>query len=289
MSDVYAPNVVRTEPVDVARAPSLVDWRAIFGGAMIAAGVSLTLFAFGSGVGLSVASTAPTWRDSSPWLWLLSGLFLIFVALCSFGFGGYAAGRLRAPTRVAASAETEMRDGMSGLIMWGLAVLLTAVLALGAASTASRQTAPSGGTAGASASVAGETALASELDELFRTDRYIVDPTIEYQRSVAARVLLKSSSHTGVPAEDRAYLTTLVRTHTGISAPDADDRVNRVMAESKDELHHARAAAVMQAFLLAAALLVGAAAAWFAAAEGGRDRERGTIPVWNWSLHNRRP
>ena len=110
-----------------------------------------------------------------------------------------------------------MRDGMSGLIMWGLAVLLTAVLALGAASTASRQTAPSGGTAGASASVAGETALASELDELFRTDRYIVDPTIEYQRSVAARILLKSSSHTGVPAEDRAYLTTLVRTHTGIS------------------------------------------------------------------------
>ena len=81
MSDVYAPNVVRTEPVDVARAPSLVDWRAIFGGAMIAAGVSLTLFAFGSGVGLSVASTAPTWRDSSPWLWLLSGLFLIFVAV----------------------------------------------------------------------------------------------------------------------------------------------------------------------------------------------------------------
>jgi hypothetical protein len=120
-------------------------------------------------------------------------------------------------------------------------------------------------------------------------DRYIVDPTIEYHRSVAARILLKSSSHTGVHAEDRAYLTTLVRTHTGISAPQADDRVNSVMAESKDELHHARAAAVMQAFLLAAALLVGAAAAWFAAAEGGRDRERGTIPVWNWSLHNRRP
>jgi hypothetical protein len=288
MTDVYAPNVARTEPVDVARTPSLVDWRAIFAGAMIAAGISLTLVAFGSGVGLSVASTAPTWRDSSHWLWMLSGLFLIFISLCSFGFGGYAAGRMRSPTRIAASAETEMRDGMSGLIMWGLAVLLTAVLALGAATTASRQTASSGGTAGASASVVGENALATELDELFRSDRYVVDPTIEYQRSVAARILLRSSSHDGVPAEDRAYLATLVRTHTGVSAPEADDRVNRVLADSKDELHRARVAAVMQAFLLAAALLVGAAAAWFAAVEGGRDRERGTIPVWNWSLPGRR-
>jgi hypothetical protein len=91
-----------------------------------------------------------------------------------------------------------------------------------------------------------------------------------------------------VPAEDRAYLTTLVRTHTGIGAGEADDRVNRLIAQSKDELHRARVAAVMQAFLIGAALLAGAAAAWFSAAEGGRDRERGTIPVWNWSLHNRR-
>lgn len=181
-----------------------------------------------------------------------------------------------------------MRDGMSGLIMWGLAVLLTAVLALGTAAAASRQGAFSGGAAGPSASVAGENILASELDQLFRTDRYVVDPTIEYHRSEAARILLRSSSHDGVPAEDRAYLTTLVRTHTGIGAGEADDRVNRLIAQSKDELHRARVAAVMQAFLIGAALLAGAAAAWFSAAEGGRDRERGTIPVWNWSLHNRR-
>jgi hypothetical protein len=32
---------------------------------------------------------------------------------------------------------------------------------------------------------------------------------------------------------------------------------------------------------IAAALLIGAAVAWFAACEGGRDRERGTFPVWN--------
>jgi len=36
-----------------------------------------------------------------------------------------------------------------------------------------------------------------------------------------------------------------------------------------------------------AALLAGAAVAWFSAAEGGSERERGVIPVWDWSLRRR--
>src|SRR5690348_10469938 len=82
-----------------------IDWRAIIAGAILAAGVSFTLLAFGSGIGLSVVSTAPTWRDSSPWLWLLSGIFLLFVALCAFGVGGYAAGRMRARVAVTEAIE----------------------------------------------------------------------------------------------------------------------------------------------------------------------------------------
>ena len=77
-------------PASAAEAP-LIDWRAIIAGAVVAAGISFTLIAFGSAIGLSVASTAPTWRDSSAWLWALSGLYMVFVALCSFGFGGYVA------------------------------------------------------------------------------------------------------------------------------------------------------------------------------------------------------
>src|SRR5437016_13901749 len=122
MSEVYAADTVRAQP--------FIDWCAVIGGAVIAAGVSFTLLAFGSGIGLAVSSTAPTWRDSTPWLWLLSGIFLVFVALCAFGIGGYAAGRMRMPTRVAATPETAFRDGMHGLFMWGLAILLTAVIGL---------------------------------------------------------------------------------------------------------------------------------------------------------------
>ncbi|MGH6878246.1 MAG: hypothetical protein ACREHV_12865, partial [Rhizomicrobium sp.] len=208
MSEVYAPDTLRTQP--------FVDWHAVIGGAVIAAGVSFTLLAFGSGIGLSVVSAAPTWRDSSPWLWLLSGIYLIFVALCSFGFGGYSAGRMRTPMRIPASKESEFRDGMHGLFMWGLAILISAVLALLGVLGLSRQMAPAGGTAGPAASVTGENILASELDQLFRSYRYAPGANIEYQRAEAARILLKSSSHNGVPADDRAYLSNIVAMRAGV-------------------------------------------------------------------------
>ena len=282
MSDVYAAEPARAQAyaADAVRAQPFIDWRAIIAGAVLAAGVSFTLLAFGSGIGLAVSSTAPTWRDSTPWLWLLSGIYLIFVAISAFGIGGYAAGRMRLPTRAAATPETGFRDGMHGLFLWGLAILLTAILAVIGAAIATRPAVPSGGSAGPASSVAGENLLASELDELFRSYRY--GPAPDNVRAEAARILLKSSSHKGIPQEDRSYLSNIVALRAGVNNAEADDRVNRIIGESKDELRRARGAAVMEAFLVAAALLLGAAVAWFSAEEGGRDRELGRIPVWDW-------
>ena len=288
MSDVYRAEPVRAQPfAETVAGQPYIDWRAVIAGAVLAAGVSFTLLAFGSGIGLAVASTAPTWRDSSAWLWLLSGIFLVLVALCAFGVGGYATGRMRLATRAAVTPETAFRDGMHGLFMWGLAILLTAALTLIGAAIAAKPAVPSGGSAGPASSVAGENILANELDELFRSLRY--GPAPENVRSEAARILLKTSSHKGVPQEDRAYLSNIVALRTGVSNAEADDRVNRVIAESKDELHRARSAAVIEAFLIAAALLLGAAVAWFSAEEGGRDRELGRIPVWDWRFRTRHP
>jgi hypothetical protein len=262
---------------------SYFQWPAIFAGAIAAAGVSFTLHAFAAGVGLSLMSTAPTWRDSSGVYWLLTGLYLLFVALCAFAVGGYVAGRMRAPLNIT-TAEMEFRDGVHGLVTWGLAVVMTAILALGVAATASSATSPNNGAVGAAQSVAGENIIASELDELFRAPNPV--PDIAYRRSEAARILLKSSSHAGIPAEDRAYLARTVENATG--AIDPDMRVDRVIAESARELRRARIAAVLQAFFIGAALFVGAAVAWFAACEGGRERELGVFPIWDWSLRRRR-
>lgn len=285
MSGLDTTEVRRSTPL-VARPETFVDWRAVFAGAVIAAGVSLTLLAFGSAIGLSVSSTAPTWRDSSAWLWALSGLFLLFVALCAFGFAGYATGRMRSPTGLAVTPESEFHDGMHGLLAWGLAILLTAVLALAGAAAAARATAPSGGTFGPTASV-GENIIASELDELFRSDHKVVDSDIVYRRGEAARILLKTSGNHPISPDDRAYLATIAARQAGLSGAEAEARTDQVIAESATEIHRARVAAVLQAFMIAAALMAGAAVAWFAATEGGSDRERGTIPVWDWTLRRK--
>src|SRR5690349_21040215 len=150
-------------PADsLSRPLGYVQWSAIFAGAVGAAGLSFALHAFATGIGLSVASTSPTWRDASAWLSLISGLYLLFVALTAFGLGGYIAGRMRVPLNVAA-LEMEFRDGMHGLITWGLAVILTAMFALVTAGVATLAVAPSG-SGPLSQSVAGESTIALELD-----------------------------------------------------------------------------------------------------------------------------
>lgn len=252
-------------------------WSAIIAGAIAAAALSFVLIGFASAIGLSVASTASTWRDNSIALWILSGIYLIFVALASFGLGGYIAGRMHihGANEVAETSEVEFSDGLQGLVTWALAIMLGAFLGLAAAAVAAPAVVPGGGAVGTSASSGGETLLAFELDRLFRTDRRPADQDLMFRRAEAARILLNSSGHNGISAEDRAYLTTLVAARSGISVPDADQRVGAVIEQSQQAIHRARAAAVIEAFCGAAALLIGAVTAWLAAIAGGRDRERG--------------
>lgn len=69
-----------------------ISWSSVVGGALSATALSSVLLGFGVAVGLSVASTSPTWRDTSSALALLSGLYLLLQALVAFGLGGYVAG-----------------------------------------------------------------------------------------------------------------------------------------------------------------------------------------------------
>jgi hypothetical protein len=266
----------------------LVQWSALFAGAVAASGISFTLLAFGTGIGLAVMSSSPTWRDSSPVLWVLSGLWLILVALCAFGFGGYITGRMRTPFRVPVSGETEFRDGMHGVIMWGLAVVVTAVLGIAGAMALTPAVAPQGSSIGPSASVAGEATIAADVDLLLRSMRAApLDAGLAYRRAEVSRILLKANSSAGIPSEDRNYLASIVTERTGLSTSDAAARTERVIGLAAVDLHRARVAAVIEAFMICAALLLGAAVAWYSAVEGGRDRQRGTLPVWDWRFAQR--
>ena len=262
-----------------------VHWSAVIAGAIAAAALSFVLLAFGTGLGLAMNSVSPTWRDASFALWFLTGLYFVFVALASFAFGGYVAGRMRSRVAtVAAADEAEFRDGMHGLLAWALAIVIGAVLAIGVAGAAAPAVVPGSGNAGPSTSVAGENTIAYELDQLFRSDRPIPADEMTQARGEAARILLTSSSHSGVTPEDRDYLTTLVSSRANVSPEEADARVSKAIPRAHDALKRARAAGVLIAFWTVVALLLGAAVSWYAAREGGRERETGGAPTWReWS------
>src|ERR1044071_7870744 len=105
-----------------------IHWSAIIAGAIAAAGLSFVLHSFAAAIGLAVSSTAPTWRDSSSALQVLSGLYLVLVAIVAFGVGGYLAGRLCQP-RAGAAEEIAFRDGTHGIIMWAIALVITVFMA----------------------------------------------------------------------------------------------------------------------------------------------------------------
>jgi hypothetical protein len=264
-------------PVEDARI-SYVQWGPAIAGALVATGVALVLDTFGAAIGLAVSSTAPTWRDSSATLQVASGLFLILVAIVAFAGGGYIAGRMRRPLPGNAD-EVEFRDGTLGLVVWAIAIILTAFIAWAAAQSFTRLGAPSTATQ----SVAGENLIAFDLDRLFRAERRPQNIDIGYARSEASRILLTSAGHTGITSEDRNYLITLTSTETGLARPDAERRVDSIIAQARENIRKARRAAVILAFTAAAAALLGAAVSWLASCAGGRHRD-GTAPsmTWGW-------
>jgi hypothetical protein len=266
MSDTLAPNVA---PIRL----SSVQWGPVIAGAFTAAALAFVLHAFAAAVGLAVSSTAPTWRDASVGLWLLSGVYLILVALASYGLGGYVAGLIRERfTDGRLRDEIDLRDGVHGLLVWALATLLTAVMLLLVASASTRLVAPAGN-AGASTSIAGENTIAFDVDRLLRGDRRAADADIVETRAETARVLLTSSSHSGVAAEDRAYLIRLVSARSGLAAPEAERRVDAAISSAKDNIARARRSTVILAFMAGAAALLGAVAAWFASIAGGEHTD----------------
>src|SRR4029450_4331594 len=105
-------NVTPVTRSDIA--PRFVQWSPIVLGALAATALSSVLLTFAVTIGLGVASTAPTWRDTSAALAILSGLYLIIQAVLSFGLGGYIAGHTRTAAGPAAGGGTGHVGGAAG-------------------------------------------------------------------------------------------------------------------------------------------------------------------------------
>src|SRR3978361_684905 len=223
--------VIEDPIVPVVNTPTrYATWTPIILGAVIATALSSILLAFGTTIGLGVTSAAPTWRDASAALAILSGLYLIIEAVVSFGVGGYIAGRTMTASAASHISEIEPRDGLHGLAAWALAVVLGTLLAALVGSAALTR---SGVSMPAARISAGAPILRHDLDRLFRPARRAASVDLAPERAEAGRILLTSSSHSGMASDDRAYLVQLTAASTGLPIPDAEKRVDTAIANAQ--------------------------------------------------------
>jgi hypothetical protein len=145
-----------------------VDWPAIFAGAVVATAIGVILSTFGLGLGLAVNSPYEG-EGSTPALFAIgAGLWLLLIQVAAFWAGGYITARLRARQPELSEHETDVRDGLHGIIMWGVGVLAAGFIAstvLAGATTAAESADPTG--------VAGSVAVAAdaELDQAAARER----------------------------------------------------------------------------------------------------------------------
>ena len=250
--------------------PHYVDWGAIAAGSFVAGAISTTFLAFGSALGLSMASfssgPASAASTSVTGLIIAAALWALWVQISSFIGGGYVAGRMRRKIGDATAHEVEMRDGSHGLIVWAVAVVTGALIA--GFLTLS-------GITGLANSSAPTAAMDYAVDRLLRSETATAATAGSADTQQIGRALTKTVASGGLDASDKSYLLREISTRTGLSEADAQKRIDDSVAQLKAQANTARKYGILLAFLTTASLLIGAVAAWWAATAGGRHRNDG--------------
>lgn len=275
---------------------SAVSWAAVFAGAVIAAALSLALFAGGAGLGF--LSVSP-WEDegmSAPAAGIGVIAWMLFTQIVAYSIAGYVAGRLRTKWVDVHSDEVYFRDTAHGFLVWALSAVVSAALlgasiatlASGVAKTGATVAAGAGAaaTATAAAGPGGGTSQASDYfaDVLLRTDRPDAGGDRAGARAEVGRIVAMSLARGGMAQEDRDYVAKVVAAQAGIEPAVAQRRVEQAIQDAKkaaDEARQkakeaadsARKAAAAFALWGFASMLIGAFVASLAATWGGRRRD----------------
>ncbi len=260
---------------------SYIDWPAIVAGSVVAVAIAMLLATFGAALGLS--SITLDGSDESPTFELiLTALWLVLTLTAAYLAGGYIAGRMRRRLEIGRDDEVTTRDGINGLVVWGLGTILSAVLLTNvisfAANTAGAVVSGAGEAVGTVAQTVGDVAgsAAAGLATVAGAaipDAAVEDPT-EYlsnqllrptevdptgldpeQLAQQATSIVANVFRTGeVSDEDRAYLASAVAASTELSQQQAGARVDQVIADvqlARDEAAAAVEAAEAEAQELA--------------------------------------
>ena len=270
-----------------------IEWGPFIAGALVAAAIGTIAIAFGSAIGLSLTSP---WPGSGISLWatlIFIAYWSIMVQVMSFAAGGYLSARLRSPAT--AGEHNSFDDGVHGLLMWAIGVLMMAFLAVFggtvAAGNASRVVAGAG--PAAAAAMSGQRTAANDPSDyavalLLRPVAGATPGDVQRgddasTRADLARVFGSVIRNRELTVRDRDYLAQVVSTRTGASQDDARQRVTEAVNEARDleirarqAADQARKSAVIAGFSAAVGLLVGLAAACGSAVFGGKQRDEDT-------------
>jgi hypothetical protein len=258
-------------PVSSEASASGVSWAAVIAGAFVTAALSLILLALGAGAGLS--SISP-WSGEgvSPSSVRIGALLWISLAeIVSAAIGGYISGRLRTKWAGVHTDEVYFRDTAHGFLVWAVALVVSGALLSAAASamvgSSNREQngAPNNG--------AEPNSNQYFIDSLFRSSQPppANEPVVRDQASL---IFAHALSQRELTDEDKAYVADEVAAVTGLSRPEAEQRVTDVFQRDQRAADAARKAVAHGLYWLFVASLLGAFCASFAELLGGRQRDR---------------
>jgi hypothetical protein len=305
-------SVVETGPDAVAavfeRPASNIDWPGVFVGVVVALAMSWLLLTFGSAIGLLSISPYTFTAETGTTLTIAAAVWFALTQIYSLGMGAYIAARLRPRTEGPSGDELTFRDGISGLTVWGLSIVLglvvggvatvsvarTGVEAAGAAANAARAVEPSyivdllfrpanaaAAETPATPAPAPSQQTASPSPDGAAAEGGKVAELDDNTRAVIGRIISQALADGSINANDKTYVAQVIAARTGMTPQQAEQRIDQTIADAKAAALQAaeatRKATSLIGFWIAFIMLAAAMACWWAGTLGGYHRDEGTL------------
>jgi hypothetical protein len=313
-------SVVETRPDVVAavieRPSSYIDWPGVFAGVLIALAMSWLLLTFGSAVGLLAISPYSFTAETGATLTIAAAAWFALTQIYSLGLGAYIAARLRPRAEGPGGDELTFRDGISGLSVWALSIVLGLLIAASAtlsvartgaeavtaaasstaegldsayvvdllfrpANAAEAQAQPAPGAQTAQTQTTGEDTAAQPGATEATANGQAVQSVDDDTRSIVGRIISRTLADGQIDANDKTYLAQIISERTGMTPQQAEQRIDQTIEEAKSTAlaaaDEARQAASLLGFWIVFIMLVTGIACWWAGTLGGHHRDEGTL------------
>src|SRR3984957_20613281 len=254
-----------------------VSWGAVLAGAFVAAALSLSLLALGTGIGFSAVLPWANSGASASTIGFAAVVWLVLMELIASSTGGYLAGRLRTKWVSVHTHEVYFRDTAHGFLVWAVGLVIAAAFLTSAATSVV-------GGAGRTSVATTDGSRSDQMGSAFAQEGYFADVLLRtnaaapaqdnaFRRGEIGLIFANSLRQGGMTPADKTYLAQVVSARTGLIEPEAEKKVDEVYAQAQLAADNTRKGIAHSMYWTFLALLVGAFSASFAATIGGRQRD----------------